>query len=615
MTARAHLIITIVLLTALWAVPSLRAQEPFAGFEVRDTLRLTTPEELAQGFYTEALRQQQLGHHGDAYLMLDQALALNPDLVGALYVKANYEYGLGNPQRAEQLLRQAAQIDTANYQLQVALVSIYLQAGREEEAIAGLERMAARWPRKSELPLQLAEMYNQREDYDGVIRSLERVELLEGKSEEISKRKFRCYVSMGDEQRAFAEMQDLAEEYPNDVQYQVLIGDLLLDAGRADEAKATYDGLLAEHPGNINVLLSLATYYTQTDDEENYRNVRDQLLLNEYLNPEARFRFMQALTYSALADDADTTDIMGLFRKLMDMPQQDTQLAELCARFFITKDAPEADIRNVLTLMLTTDPECDLARTELLSRALRASDIDEVVRLCQTAVTYNSDNPVYYYYLGLGHYQQRHLQEALDVMRRGLSKTLPQTNLDMVVNMYAICGDILHQLGNDEEAFLAYDSCLLLRPREPMVLNNYAYYLALRGTDLQRAEQMSLLSNQEERRIEGHDNPTYLDTYAWVLFQQGRYDEALPVIERALALYGALSCDSLPPDTTAQISPDVLEHAGDIYIKIHRTDEALQSWQRAVELYADDPDTDPGERQDALQRLRNKIKRKKYINP
>lgn len=600
---------------AVGTTGELAAQEPFAGLETRDTLTLSTPDELAGGFYAEALRQQQLGHHTDAYMMLEQALQLNPQLVGALYVKANYEYGLGNPDTAEQLIAQAAALDTTNYQLQLALVSLHMQGGRQDEALNALERMAQRWPAKSELALQLAEMHAQREDYDGVIRALERVELLEGKSEEISRRKFQCYVRMGDEQRAFAEMQALAEEYPYDVQYQVLIGDLLLDAGRAYEAKAVYDQVRAEHPDNINVLLSLATYYTQTGDEENYRQVRDRLLLNDELKPEARLRFMQALAYSAMADDADTTDIMGLFRKLMDMPQQDTQLAELCARFFITKDAPEDDIRRVLSLMISIDPECDLARTELLSRAIKDNDVDEVVRLCQTAVAYSSDNPIYYYYLGVGHYQQHRREEALDVMRRGITKTTPQTSLDLVTNMYAICGDLLHQLGDDEGAFLAYDSCLLYRPRDAMVLNNYAYYLALRGQDLDRAERMSALSNEVERKQVGADNPTYLDTYAWILFQQHRYDEALNVMEQVLALCGYLPCDTITPDTTDTLDPDIMEHAGDIYIKAGHTDNALQCWQKAIDLYDSDEETDETERQAALQRLRNKLRKKKYIEP
>lgn len=593
------------------------AQEPFAGLEIADTLVLTTPDELAGGFYAEALRQQQLGHHTDAFMMLEQALNLNPQLVGALYVKANYEYTLGNTAKAEELIQQAAALDTANYQLQVALVALHMQEGRQDEALEALEHMAERWPSKSELPLQLAEMYAQREDYNGVIRALERVELLEGKNEETSKRKFQCYVRMGDEQRAFDEMQALAEEYPYDVQYQVLIGDLLLDAGRTQEAKAVYDKVASEHPDNINVLLSLANYHSQLGDEENYRSVRDQLLLNNDLNPEARLRFMQALTYSSLSDQADTTDIMSLFRKLMQMPQQDTRLAELCARFFITKDAPEDDILQVLTLMLNIDPECDLARTELLSRAITAGDVDEVVRLCQTAVGYSSDNPIYYYYLGVGHFQQGRREEALDVMRRGIAKTTPQTNLDMVTNMYAICGDILHQLGDDEGAFLAYDSCLLFRPRDAMVLNNYAYYLSLRKQDLERAERMSILSNEEERQQEGTDNPTYLDTYAWILFQQQRYEEARHVMERALALCGYIQCDTIVPDTTLTLDPDIMEHAGDIYIKTGHTAEALHYWQKAIDLHNNNTDAtnDDNERQTSLQRLKNKLRKKRYIEP
>lgn len=64
-----------------------------------------------------------------------------------------------------------------------------------------------------------------------------------------------------------------------------------------------------------------------------------------------------------------------------------------------------------------------------------------------------------------------------------------------------------------------------------MVLNNYAYYLSLKKKDLQRAEAMSRLSNELEP-----DNSTYLDTYAWVLFQQKRYDEAKQYMDKVVEL-------------------------------------------------------------------------------
>ena len=84
-------------------------------------------------------------------------------------------------------------------------------------------------------------------------------------------------------------------------------------------------------------------------------------------------------------------------------------------------------------------------------------------------------------------------------------------------------------------------------------------------------------------------NATYLDTYAWVLFKRGRYDEAKEFIDRAL------QNDSVPGE-------DILEHAGDIYALNGNIDQAVEYWKKAAETA---PEFNVV--------LRKKIKKKKYI--
>ena len=73
-------------------------------------------------------------------------------------------------------------------------------------------------------------------------------------------------------------------------------------------------------------------------------------------------------------------------------------------------------------------------------------------------------------------------------------------------------------------------------------------------------------------------NATYLDTYAWILFMQERFEEARIYIDQAVA------CD------TDSVQNDViLEHAGDIYIMLGNEEEALGFWQRAIDSGSESP--------------------------
>ena len=148
-------------------------------------------------------------------------------------------------------------------------------------------------------------------------------------------------------------------------------------------------------------------------------------------------------------------------------------------------------------------------------------------------------------------------------------------------------GDILHQKGMEKEAFEAYDSCLVWKEDNIGCLNNYAYYLSVKGIRLDDAEKMSFRTIKAEPK-----NATYLDTYAWILFMQKRYDEAKTYIDQ-----------TLENDTTP--SAVLFEHAGDIYYHVGEKEKALEYWQEALEQ-SDESDG----RQQILTR---KIKLKKYL--
>ena len=98
---------------------------------------------------------------------------------------------------------------------------------------------------------------------------------------------------------------------------------------------------------------------------------------------------------------------------------------------------------------------------------------------------------------------------------------------------WSTIGDILHQEKNDEQgAFKMYERVLKVDPEYVSVLNNYAYYLSLKGKSLRKALKMSAVTIDKEP-----DNATYLDTYGWILHLLRRDAEAKPCFKRAL-IYG-----------------------------------------------------------------------------
>jgi len=147
-------------------------------------------------------------------------------------------------------------------------------------------------------------------------------------------------------------------------------------------------------------------------------------------------------------------------------------------------------------------------------------------------------------------------------------------NDPLLAQFWSSLGDTYHSAGLHTRSDEAYDQALRLDPRNSTTLNNYAYYLSLRGERLERAREMSELSNTV-----APGQTSYEDTYAWVLHRMGRHAEARTWIEKALASGGSTS-------------GEVVEHYGDILYALGDTAGAQEQWRRAQALGGAGPTID-----------------------
>ncbi len=485
--------------------------------------------------FQEAMRQKLANKYDAAIDLFDYCRQLDPYSGAVLYELSELYRYVKNDSLAIQSLEFACKLYPENYWYKNKLVSFYLEQRRTDEALKNVEDMARLFPEKGEVLGMLLELYENKNDYANMVKVLDKIEVKEGKSEQLSMEKFRLFLQMNDEKRAFEEMENLADEYPNDLRYQVVIGDLYLDAGKKEEALKQYKMVEAQDSTNMTLLLSMANFYHQEGDEARYQEYISKVLTHKDVDDVTRVRMLGVLVRENLDTHADSTYLLALFDKVLQEPQEHTDILELKVRYMDTKKMPVEDQKPILRRILEIDPEHDMARHMLLKYAVEENDHQSIVNICKPAVEYNADSPVFYFYMGVEYYLIDEKEKSMDALRSGLNRVEnemdEENRFKIRTHSYALLGDIYHQLGQDDKAFQAYDSCLIYNKNDAMVLNNYAYYLSLKKKDLQRAEEMSRLSNELEP-----DNATYLDTYAWVLFQQKRYDEAKQYMDKVVEL-------------------------------------------------------------------------------
>lgn len=541
-------------------------------------------EQRFKYFYFEAVNQQNQEHYDAAFDLYTHCLDINPYAAEVYYALSGYYAELGNDSMSMVTVSKAADLDEENDTYLERLAINYINTGKFDKATDCYERLVARNKNRSDAFGILLQLYNQQKDYDKMIWTLNRMEQSEGSSEQITLSKMRVYAMTGNKEKELEELQQLAGKHPNDMNYRVMMGNWLLQNDRTDEALEEYEYVLGIEPENQAAQMSMLDYYRTVGSDSLANALQEQLLVNPKTPLQTKISLMRQVVQENEQNGGDSTEVISVFRRILQEPQADSDMLELYAAYMNLKEMPQDSINQVWRQALQITPDNAGVRLQLAQALWSAQQFDDVAALCEEGTEYNPDEIGFYYFLGLSYLQKDDDDATLNAMQRGVSQIDEESNPDIASDFYAIMGDILHKKGRDQEAFAAYDSCLLHKPDNYGCLNNYAYYLSLNRTDLQKAEQMSYRTIKAEPT-----NATFLDTYAWILFQQERYAEAAIYMEQTL------QNDSTP-------SADVLEHAGDIFAKNEQMDRAVDFWQQAVDAGAES------------KVLIRKIKLRKYIN-
>jgi len=166
------------------------------------------------------------------------------------------------------------------------------------------------------------------------------------------------------------------------------------------------------------------------------------------------------------------------------------------------------------------------------------------------------DQSMAYYFNGYANVQLKRNDAALKSTERAIE--IGSGDRKFLSQMYSQAGDIYYYKKNNHASDSCYDMALNFDPSNAYVLNNYSYFLSLRGEKLDEATKMAQQANTLSP-----NNSAYEDTYGWVLYKTGKYSDAKEWIGKAL-------------DHGADNDGTVLEHYGDVLFKLGDIDGAVQ---------------------------------------
>lgn len=465
-------------------------------------------------------------------------------------------------------------------------------------AVDVYENLVEALPEKTDNLISLADVYMRSGRAADAVATLSKYEVAEGFSPQLTLRKASYRLSAGDTVGALADADALMASNPKDASYIVLKGNVYDYIGKRDSAYVEYARAESLDPEFGGAKLALANYYKQEGDSMNYDAKIYEALLSEDFNFEQKTSLLADYLQNLISDKSDTSRGDTLFNVLHDQYPHEPQLLYLSSRYSAAKGDYKKAVEEIgYALDLDAEnPEFwhSLVRYHILDdeptqgmaayhKSKSHIDTDSEFKLMYAACAQMADSidTAVEIYTGLIHELVPQFPVRGRITDKSPARALDYYSIAALAQYYEMLGDALysHFKKNPSDTIYlqhtydAYDNSLDFIDNNPTTLNNYAYFLAENGGDLQRAKEMSA------RSISTVESSTNLDTYAWILFHLGEYKEARD--------YQTLALEKARED--GGISAELYSHYGDILFMNGEPEKALEYWEKALEL---DPDDD-----------------------
>ena len=533
-------------------------------------------------FHLESTSLQEQERYDEAYELLEYCHSLDTSSASIKYFLAPYYTILGKDSVACRMLEQIVRENPDNETYNEALVNQYARAGNWKAAIAVYEKIVNTAHSKSEIYKSLYTLYYNDDNFDKALETLDKIEELEGKSSDLTAQRLQQYMLMNRHDEMVAIIEQEIAENPDDTRYMTFLGEIYTIMGKYSLAEEMYRKVLDKSPDDALTLEALVNLYAQCENNEAFCNAIETRIRSEKVETETRLTNL--VKYVFYKERNDSTYIKPFFQELLKLPYDQLALHESYADYLEYKKADAKELVPIYEKIVELDSENVSAIIKLLQYAIENEDKESVLKYTDEALLYLPHRLELYYYKGFSNYLLGNKRESIEIYKLGLEKRDSETEASVIAAVFTTIGDTYHELDMSNECYAAYDSALVYDPYKLNVLNNYSYYLSLEGKELQKALEMSDMTIDSEP-----ENQTYLDTYAWILFKLGRYEEAKAYAEKIISL-------------NEEMSYVVLHHIGDIFAKCGNIAKAVEYWEKASKAG------------DQSKILNKKLKKHKYYN-
>ncbi len=516
-------------------------------------------------YFLEGNKNKNLGDYDNAIKNYTRALSIDNTQPSAYYEIATILFASGDYQAAQSYAEKAVQYDKTNNIAYIdMLIYTYEYSNQHEKTIPLYRKLIASNPNDIENYYELAKIYQKLNKPKDAIKVLDEAEKKFGITDIVSVQKEMMYEQMGNMNKSFEEMKRLRDAYPNNLRYKAMLAEAYFQNKKLDLAKAEFAELEKMNIDEGLVYLSLAEFHRATDAQYyNYFAMLEKAFSceDESLTYELKMQILNQLLPIARNDDYIKVQIKRLASIVEKQYPSDVALSALKADIAMMNNDYKSVQQNLIDIVSEDKSSYEIWE-HLMNIDYHLQDYDNLYLHSKEAAELFPNMLMVYQYYVVAAYLKKEFREVVEAV--DYASMLSLDNQQVMIDLLSMQGDAYNALKNFHKADSVYEYILFKDADFESVLNNYSYNLAVRGEKLDKALEMST------HLVELNSSPTYLDTHAWVLYKNGKLDEALKFMD-----------DAISKDASNAVYYD---HRGDIKFSLGKKDEALSDWEKALEL-------------------------------
>ena len=529
--------------------------------------------------FSEAIKQKIFGNYGNAVKYFLECEKIKPDDAVEYQLSGLFAMA-GDRKHAIEYGRKAQMHDPGNIWYYYQLASIYQMYGMTDSLLAVYQKITERFPDLIKDKMNYADILMHTGQAEKALKIYQDLEKESGISIEILQKEAEALLKAGKSEKAMEKIDEAIKIFGKEKQLLLTKASVLMEKGRPEEADGIYRNLIKEYPDDREVRKEVYEYFVKREQYGDALDILRKIVEDEMVNPQEKINYVFDL--SGKINETDTLSQEKMEDILNDLNMQysgDIRTSLLLVDHY-SRNEQYDKAKAIIRVILKRYPEYGMSWRQMLYICDQTGDQDSVIYYGEKAREIFPKEPLYDIYLGYAWMQKGDNEKALKyalegiqkVDRRGTGYVDKETGIDYKSykrQFYGLLGEIYKNLGEYKKSDEAFETGLKLDPKDDLLLNNYSYYLSLRKEKLKKALRMS--GKTVKRNPE---NPTYLDTYGWILFQMGKLRDAEKYIRKAL-------------ENGGESSAEILEHYGDIMEANKRKEKAVEYWKKAIEKGGD----------------------------